>query len=979
MIDFPFEEIESTIPARFRRVVDAIPQKPGVETGTNSLSFAALDAESDRVAQHILARRGIRSEPVAILLDPGLESMIALMGVFKAGKIACILAPDWEKDQLSGIWENLQPSLLVSDPAHRSLASGYLPQEDGWLDVNAPAGPGFNLRNVSITPDTPSLITYTSGTFTIPKGVLLSHRTVLHSSWFYHECQRISDKDRITFLCAFGTSIVNAISVATMHNGTTLVIPRVDISSPKAFFQWLDDQRITVFTVTAFGRLIQTMRTMETKPSLPHLRQLHIGGVELFRRDIVELRAFFPSKMDITYRLASTDANQISQLRLCPKDEVPWEKIPVGYPIPGKEILLINDEGNSVPTGEIGEISIRSKFLQLGYWKQPELTKQKLRPDPLSNGTVFFSSGDIGRILPNGMLEFLGRKDNVVRVKGYNIQLERIENELSKIPGVQEAVATTAAIGQGEHRLVAYLTLTPGASITIDNLRQKLSRSLPVYMVPSLFTFLEKIPRTATGKIDRKSLPPPSTMRPPISVPYEAPRNKCEERLCEIWAEILGIHPVGIRDNFYDLGGDSLLVLHMTMAVEADFQRQIPQPYFRQATVAALAEMWSRMETEPLQTPQSVLVQDTIATLPIPSPQRQKSGSSPSASLNRRGHPRRSSARGLHTIFSRLISALAMQLPFEASCQMVSFICRLPLVRGLFLQRQSEIFQRFLVALGNPAGVSRDALPLHLMGNILWSDYSESGIDDSSGKSTLENMHLSKMLYWRSLAHLIADGPQHQFETLFPVSGWEHLEQAYQAGKGVILISFHTPGGRISLTSIPRRLGCEPIVTLSFLRAMKLERKYRMENPQTDSALKGIPLVSDLTVQGLHALEQGQIVQIISDMQSPSPLNQIPVSLGGRAFFLRTGFAEIALISGAALIPFYSTWHVDGSLGTHFFPPLVPRVPGANREQKVRDLVEQYASFIDRGWRTSPESVRGRKIYGYFNQQEYTRSDSLMR
>jgi hypothetical protein len=270
--------------------------------------------------------------------------------------------------------------------------------------------------------------------------------------------------------------------------------------------------------------------------------------------------------------------------------KIPADIVPVGYPVEDMEILLLDDDGKVVGFNQSGEIAIRSPYLALGYWQEPDLSGAAFQSDPEGGTLRIYRTGDLGFMGPDGCLTHLGRKDFQVKVRGYRIEVGDIETALLALDMIREAIVMAGEDSRGEKRLVAYVVPTGEPAPAISALRRALSGKLPDYMIPSAFVFLDALPLTPNGKVDRHALPAPAPARPQLDTPYVAPRTPIEQVLARIWAEVLGLDQVGIHDNFLDLGGNSLLAGQVISRVIRSFQVELPvRSLFESPTVADMA------------------------------------------------------------------------------------------------------------------------------------------------------------------------------------------------------------------------------------------------------------------------------------------------------------------------------------------------------------------------------------------------------
>jgi acyl-coenzyme A synthetase/AMP-(fatty) acid ligase/acyl carrier protein len=266
--------------------------------------------------------------------------------------------------------------------------------------------------------------------------------------------------------------------------------------------------------------------------------------------------------------------------------------VPIGKPLPNLSLYIVDDHLQLVPAGVPGEICVAGIGVGNGYWSDEEKTRLHFVPNPFPDapGKVLYRTGDRGRWLPDGTIEFLGRIDHQVKIRGFRVELEEVDAALRRIPDVNEAAAVVRSDQRGDSHLIAYLASDRGASLDSDCIRQRANELLPTHMVPSLFVLVEALPRTASGKVDRNALPDVSAFEPEGT--YVEPRNPLENELAAIWARALEVERVGIRDNFFDLGGHSLLAAQIVARVQETFGVKLPlRRFFEAPTVAAAARM----------------------------------------------------------------------------------------------------------------------------------------------------------------------------------------------------------------------------------------------------------------------------------------------------------------------------------------------------------------------------------------------------
>jgi acyl carrier protein len=264
--------------------------------------------------------------------------------------------------------------------------------------------------------------------------------------------------------------------------------------------------------------------------------------------------------------------------------------VPVGYPVDHKEVLLLDEAGTEIGFNRTGEIAVKSHYLSLGYWRKPELTQVKFKPDPQGGDQRIYLTGDLGRMAPDGCLFHLGRKDFQVKVRGYRVEVSEIEMALLEHAAVKEAAVVGREIQSGDRQLVTYFVPTREPAATVTELRNFLKDRLPDYMIPSAFVMLPALPLTPNGRVDHLALPAPEGTRPELDTPFAAPRTPIEAELAKIWADVLSLDQVGIHDNFFDLGGHSLAATRVVSQVIKQFRLDLPlQSLFQSPTVAEMA------------------------------------------------------------------------------------------------------------------------------------------------------------------------------------------------------------------------------------------------------------------------------------------------------------------------------------------------------------------------------------------------------
>ena len=465
--------------------------------------------------------------------------------------------------------------------------ANWLGIEAMWSNIDR-INSSFSDENLGlfISPDIPAYIIYTSGSTGEPKGIIRNHRNLLHNVMRNTKVLHVSQHDRWTLLRSCGTAgAVNDI-FSVLLNGGTLYPFDIKDEGLSHLAAWLIREEITIYSsvATVFRHFVSTL----TKEQFPKLRLVYLGGEPVYKSDVELYKKRFAHDCLFVNRLGTSETGTVRYYFVDKKTLITGSVVPIGYPAEDMEIILLDDVGREIGFNQVGEIAVKSRYLSPGYWRRPDLTKAAFLPDPEGVDKRIYLTGDLGCMLPDGCLEHLGRKDFQVQIRGYRIEAAEIESALLSLDTVKEAIVVAQQESiSGDKRLVAYLVPARQPAPTISELRRFLSEKLPDYMIPSVFVKLDALPLTPNGKVDRKALPVPDSSRPELGTPFVAPRSPTEEKLAQIWAEVLSLDQVGIQDNFFDLGGHSLLDTQVISRVINKFRVELPLiSLFQSPTVA---------------------------------------------------------------------------------------------------------------------------------------------------------------------------------------------------------------------------------------------------------------------------------------------------------------------------------------------------------------------------------------------------------
>ncbi len=605
----------------FEAQVNRNPQALAVVCDDEALTYQALNHRANQLA-HYLQALGVGPDVlVAVYMDRSLEMVIALLAILKAGGAYVPLDPAYPPERLAFMLADTQAAVVLT----QARLAGSLPApkarvirlDSDWEriareSVDNPLSP--------VSPDQLAYVIYTSGSTGQPKGVLVNHYNVVRlfeatQAWF-----RFDQNDVWTLFHSYAFDFsVWELWGALIYGGRLVVVPYWLSRSPEAFYRLLASEGVTVLnqTPSAFRQLIQAEGTAGVARDLA-LRLVIFGGEAFepqslkpwFERhgdrspQLVNMYGITETTVHVTYRpLTAAEVN--SALGSV-----------IGVPIPDLQLYILDQQLQPVPIGVAGEMYVGGAGVARGYLHRPALTAERFIPNPFENEPDgrLYKSGDLARYLPNGDIEYLGRIDHQVKIRGFRIELGEIEAVLGRHPAVQEGAVLARADGPGEKRLVAYIVAQAGAVPAVMELRQFLKTRLPEYMIPAAFVTLDKFPLTANGKLDRRALPAPQAGRPDLAKRYVAPRTPVEELLAKIWAEVLRLERVGIHDNLFELGGDSILNIQIVARARRAGLQLSPHQLFQQPTIAELVE--ANLATPTRQSEQG-LVQGSAPLTPI--------------------------------------------------------------------------------------------------------------------------------------------------------------------------------------------------------------------------------------------------------------------------------------------------------------------------------------------------------------------------
>lgn len=576
------QDLKGTIINRFDYVVKKYPNNNAIIQGDSKISYNELDKITNGIA-NIIKLKSKQQQSVLLFLDHGILAIYGLIGTLKA---ECSYVPidvnlpiERIKNSVEGVDFEV---ILCSNRTQKLVKEIFIYNKNNLKFINIEnIQPDVNLFENLSHPDDIAYILFTSGSTGIPKGVIQNHRNVLHFINVYTNKLHLNIHDKLSLLpyYNFDSSVMDIFGA--LLNGATLFPYDVNVSGIESLGYWLKNNEISVFhsVPTIYRYFVTSLNNIDF---FEHIRLVVLGGEAVFREDFNYFKKHFEKKAIFINGYGPTESTITLQNLLNHNSIINSNKICIGYPVEDTEVFLMKSNGRKARLYEEGEIVYKSKYLALGYFKNEENTNSKFVVDPFTKeGRVYFS-GDIGKYLISGELEFLGRNDNQIKYNGIRIELDEIDHQLMKLDEVCEAVTIL-----DQMKIVSYVKLKTNINKSV--LIQKLKLLLPAYMIPSALVYLEIFPLTNTGKIERNSLPKVSEIDI-IRNEYIAPRNETEEIVASIWQEVLGQEVIGITDNFFELGGHSLVVTQIINRIQKQLNKIISiKVFFDNPTIETLS------------------------------------------------------------------------------------------------------------------------------------------------------------------------------------------------------------------------------------------------------------------------------------------------------------------------------------------------------------------------------------------------------
>ncbi|WP_147465522.1 non-ribosomal peptide synthetase [Pseudomonas syringae group genomosp. 3] len=569
------------------------PERIALSSPGNDLTYGALDRWSDAIAADLRSRLGSTAGPVIVLSSEPKQVIAAVIATMKEGLIFVPLDPQSQLTRLRNAIDSADPIAILCDVNDAAINQKLeLSASIECIQIGAPRILETSLAYTDEEdPEAASYIYFTSGSTGEPKGILGRLKSIAHFARWEARAFNLDESVRCTQLTSPAFDAFLRDVFTPLNVGGTVCLPpdRNLVANGERLASWLDEAAITLMhTTPAILRIL--LKTLEARSQRPNaLRRICVAGAVLLPVDVKRFFEVFGTTVELVNFYGPSETTMIKLFHTVQEQDAERANVPVGKPIDGCRVLILDNRQKPCGVGMIGEIYIRTPFKSLGYYQRPDLTSEVFVSNPVSGdpNDLVYRTGDLGRTLDDGALEFLGRRDRQIKINGIRIELGEIENNFHQHPNVRDITLVERKLDEGENALIAYIVTSP--EVPEDELRRAMSERLPTSMIPRHFIFLPILPRTVTGKIDYSALP---DVTPQIadSIQYVAPQTPVEVTLASIWRELMQIDTPSTTANFFSVGGHSLLAMQVLSRVEAAFAISIALRDFLEApTIRGLA------------------------------------------------------------------------------------------------------------------------------------------------------------------------------------------------------------------------------------------------------------------------------------------------------------------------------------------------------------------------------------------------------
>lgn len=578
-----------SVPRRFEQLVRTHGSQLAIISGSWRPTYTELNAASNRLAHRLISGVGDAGDRVALLMRHDGPLIAANLGILKARRVVVVLNPSDPQARLRQVLDDADPSCIVTDSAHHDLAAQLAGDNRRVIGICEIEGESAENPALAVAPGDLAILKYTSGSTGRPKAVMHPHCNILDNARRLAGGLMQGPGDRSTLLASLSGGQGIATLWATLLTGGTICPFPVMERGMTGLADWLDDQQITIW-VSSASLFRHFVMTLDGERRFPNVRAVRLASESVNWEDAAAWRRHFTGDGFFLHTFSSSETGNVTQNRITTETPLGSGRLPIGSAVAGMEVLLLDGNERVIELDGTGEIAIRSRYLSTGYWRRDDLTAERYSGESGPSNSRVFRTGDFARREKDGSLVFAGRVDERVKVRGYRIEISEIEESFRHVAGVERAIVRARTVGNEDSRLIAYIVRRAGDQVSSDTIRTALGKILPAAFIPAQMFFLERIPVTPTGKVDRRALDRmvANTDTAPSLRPAMA---GTEAVLAEIWKSVLKRSEVGGDSNFFDLGGDSLCAAVVAARVHAETGVQMDLRFFvEHPTLAGFAE-----------------------------------------------------------------------------------------------------------------------------------------------------------------------------------------------------------------------------------------------------------------------------------------------------------------------------------------------------------------------------------------------------
>ncbi len=551
--------------------VDKYYSKDLVITKSGSLTFSHAWSNSNLIYRHLKSVSKLEKVSVGIFARDPRVIIPCMLGAMKANDHFVILDVTFPKTTLETMISDSEIKIILTSNQFVAILRSIVEDSVFIIDIDAlNTSPGIATPQVVYSPEDTVQILYTSGSTGKPKGVIEDYRYLVRSLLVRREAYNIEPTDKILRLTSLANTGPHLDAFITLFTGATLFFHDLKVDGFHNLPDWIWKHEITIFSgpPTTFRSFIEVLKANDTFPSI---RFFGTGGEKRIHSDMVAVKRHFPNVKQVGLSYGSTEMPFVATSSVSIDKVLQYDELPSGRPYKDLKVFIQDNENNVLPQGVEGEIVVYGDALARGYLNEPELTKTRFIQDPSNPGWQYFRTGDIGKILDDGELMHLGRLDKMVKIRGVRIEIDSIEKIILGFEGIIRVASKVFTDKKGMKKLAVYFTSVDNISVPKSDLRKTLAEKLPIQQLPSYLIQLNSLPITSSGKIDFEKLPSPQMVRPNLQNLFILPSNNTEMQLTTIWEDCIGITGIGVTDDYYDIGGDSLTGAIIFEAIEETF------------------------------------------------------------------------------------------------------------------------------------------------------------------------------------------------------------------------------------------------------------------------------------------------------------------------------------------------------------------------------------------------------------------------